>query len=642
MKNIWFPPPPGLADQDSLCCFLSHPQDYIELDVSVYLFSTRDTVGINIPTVAITLSASFPAEIANPLSIDCVQDRIALKEASDPTVVVNTCWTDSVASKVWRCSRLDSRNLESYPSEWFQISRKSRTKCKVKGAELKIRSDSTLPIVAALCEVMVRQEWFYSSMSMFTIQSEVKLKILVLGFVDLKVDVLCKGKPIENIDSWPIQDPCCTPRSVGDAGRSNGHSGCPDTDTRSVCGRGVHYHIAVTVVELALYISGVCPNISSLPLFVCAEVIAYYLWAQSKMPLALLYLKGTRRWQPVMRLLKRIFVVQKRARTCQYNCGISRTNSPIDFEFSMVLHKIAVLDVLDNPLVSHTPTWYLPPCQENGLSILFILIRRKPWLMKCKEGQKEEKLLLKDIHYRLPTLLCYRPVPSAAYALQLPARTSASTVSAPNLVVIQILYVTDLSRAQRTLSSSLQNFSFDCIGSQPCCDTDIVCYRPVPSAAYALQLPVELQLRLYRLPTFAAYALQLPAKTSASTVSAPNLVVIQILYVTDLSRAQRTLSSSLYCVLQTCPERSVRSPAPCRTSASTVSAPNLVVIQILYVTDLSRAQRTLSSSLQNFSFDCIGSQTDDELVISKSLGEFGRLIALVEDERDRMVSPCVR
>lgn len=59
----------------------------------------------------------------------------------------------------------------------------------------------------------------------------------------------------------------------------------------------------------------------------------------------------------------------------------------------------------------------------------------------------------------------------------------------------------------------------------------------------------------------------------------------------------------------------------------------------LFFADLSRAQRTLSSSLQNFSFDCIGtSQTDDELVIAKSLGEFGRLIALVEDERDRMVS----
>lgn len=53
---------------------------------------------------------------------------------------------------------------------------------------------------------------------------------------------------------------------------------------------------------------------------------------------------------------------------------------------------------------------------------------------------------------------------------------------------------------------------------------------------------------------------------------------------------------------------------------------------------LSRAQRALSSSLQNFSFECIGtSQTDDELVISKSLGEFGRLIASIEDERDRML-----
>lgn len=44
-------------------------------------------------------------------------------------------------------------------------------------------------------------------------------------------------------------------------------------------------------------------------------------------------------------------------------------------------------------------------------------------------------------------------------------------------------------------------------------------------------------------------------------------------------------------------------------------------------------------SLQNFSFECIGTtQTDDELVITKSLAEFGRLIAAIEDERDRMVS----
>lgn len=53
--------------------------------------------------------------------------------------------------------------------------------------------------------------------------------------------------------------------------------------------------------------------------------------------------------------------------------------------------------------------------------------------------------------------------------------------------------------------------------------------------------------------------------------------------------------------------------------------------------DLSRAQRTLSSTLQHFSFECTTEQTDDEQVISKSFGEFGRLIATIEDERDRMV-----
>ncbi|KAI5733103.1 hypothetical protein M8J76_007678 [Diaphorina citri] len=53
---------------------------------------------------------------------------------------------------------------------------------------------------------------------------------------------------------------------------------------------------------------------------------------------------------------------------------------------------------------------------------------------------------------------------------------------------------------------------------------------------------------------------------------------------------------------------------------------------------LSRAQRTLSSSLQDFSFESIGTtQTDDEVVITKSLGEFGKLIAAIEDERDRML-----
>jgi len=53
---------------------------------------------------------------------------------------------------------------------------------------------------------------------------------------------------------------------------------------------------------------------------------------------------------------------------------------------------------------------------------------------------------------------------------------------------------------------------------------------------------------------------------------------------------------------------------------------------------LSRAQRSLSSQLISFKFDCIGSQqTDDELVIAGSLKEFGKLIAAIEDERDRML-----
>ncbi|KAJ9598244.1 hypothetical protein L9F63_011065, partial [Diploptera punctata] len=53
--------------------------------------------------------------------------------------------------------------------------------------------------------------------------------------------------------------------------------------------------------------------------------------------------------------------------------------------------------------------------------------------------------------------------------------------------------------------------------------------------------------------------------------------------------------------------------------------------------DLSRAQRTLSNSLVKFNFECIGtSQTDDEVGISVSLKEFGRLIANIEDQRDMM------
>lgn len=54
--------------------------------------------------------------------------------------------------------------------------------------------------------------------------------------------------------------------------------------------------------------------------------------------------------------------------------------------------------------------------------------------------------------------------------------------------------------------------------------------------------------------------------------------------------------------------------------------------------DLSRAQRTLSKSLAEFNFECIGStQTDDEQVIVDSLKQFSKLIASIEDERDNMV-----
>ncbi|XP_054708182.1 rho GTPase-activating protein 26-like isoform X2 [Uloborus diversus] len=53
---------------------------------------------------------------------------------------------------------------------------------------------------------------------------------------------------------------------------------------------------------------------------------------------------------------------------------------------------------------------------------------------------------------------------------------------------------------------------------------------------------------------------------------------------------------------------------------------------------LSKAQRGLASNLMNFRFDCIGSsQTDDEIIIAGSLKEFGRLLCVIEDERERML-----
>lgn len=53
---------------------------------------------------------------------------------------------------------------------------------------------------------------------------------------------------------------------------------------------------------------------------------------------------------------------------------------------------------------------------------------------------------------------------------------------------------------------------------------------------------------------------------------------------------------------------------------------------------LSKVQRSLASTLMNFQLDCIGSsQTDDEIIIAGSLKEFGRLLCVIEDERDRML-----
>ncbi|XP_076319372.1 rho GTPase-activating protein 26-like isoform X2 [Tachypleus tridentatus] len=53
---------------------------------------------------------------------------------------------------------------------------------------------------------------------------------------------------------------------------------------------------------------------------------------------------------------------------------------------------------------------------------------------------------------------------------------------------------------------------------------------------------------------------------------------------------------------------------------------------------LSRAQRSLAKTLSNFQFECIGSSlTDDEIVIAGSFKEFGRLLSMIEDERDRML-----
>lgn len=67
--------------------------------------------------------------------------------------------------------------------------------------------------------------------------------------------------------------------------------------------------------------------------------------------------------------------------------------------------------------------------------------------------------------------------------------------------------------------------------------------------------------------------------------------------------------------------------------------PFLITKNPIKFPDLSRAQRTLSKSLDEFNFECIGTtQTDDEQVIVNSLKQFSRLIASIEDERDNMVT----
>ncbi|CAG5135137.1 unnamed protein product [Candidula unifasciata] len=53
---------------------------------------------------------------------------------------------------------------------------------------------------------------------------------------------------------------------------------------------------------------------------------------------------------------------------------------------------------------------------------------------------------------------------------------------------------------------------------------------------------------------------------------------------------------------------------------------------------LSKAQRIFAKDMMNFKFECIGNQlTDDEIVISKSLSEFGKYIEKIENNREMMI-----
>ena len=70
----------------------------------------------------------------------------------------------------------------------------------------------------------------------------------------------------------------------------------------------------------------------------------------------------------------------------------------------------------------------------------------------------------------------------------------------------------------------------------------------------------------------------------------------------------------------------------------------VVICNILYtifqlLPDLSKCQQAFATSLEKFRFSYIGgAQTDDEIVISGSLKEFGKLIHQIEEERQRVVS----
>lgn len=59
----------------------------------------------------------------------------------------------------------------------------------------------------------------------------------------------------------------------------------------------------------------------------------------------------------------------------------------------------------------------------------------------------------------------------------------------------------------------------------------------------------------------------------------------------------------------------------------------------VWIAVLSRCQKQLAQHLGQFNFETIGqSQTDDEMAICHSLKEFGRVLADIEEERNKIVS----